>query len=64
MLSIAAGDQVPLTLLVDVVGNAGGVLFWHIVRDVPNEKVGVLFGVTVMSSALGVPQTLASGVKI
>jgi hypothetical protein len=27
VLSIEAGDQVPLTPLVDVVGNAGGVLF-------------------------------------
>jgi hypothetical protein len=64
VLSIEAGDQVPLTPLVDVVGNAGGVLFWHMVRDVPNEKVAVLLGVTVTVNGRGIPQVLGSGVKV
>jgi hypothetical protein len=64
VLSIVAGDQVPLTPLADVAGNAGGVAFLHKVRDVPNEKVAVLFGVTVMVSGRGIPQVPAAGVKV
>ena len=64
VLSIEAGDQVPLTPFVDVLGNAGAVLFWHMVRDVPNEKVAVVFGVTVVVTVTGIPQVPAAGVKV
>ena len=64
VLSIVAGDQVPLTPLSDVLGNAGAVAFLHNVRDVPNEKVGIVFGVTVMLTFTGMPQVPASGVKV
>ena len=64
VLSIVAGDQVPLTPLSDVLGNAGAVAFLHNVRDVPNEKVATTFGITTVVSLNGTPQVLGSGVKV
>ena len=51
-------------LLVEVLGNAGTLAFWQIVRDVPNEKVAATFGITVTLSVTGIPQVPAAGVKV
>ena len=47
VLSTVDGLQVPVTLLLDVVGNVGTAAPLHIVIEVPNANVGVAFGVTV-----------------
>lgn len=62
--SITAGDHVPVMPLADVLGNTGTVPFWHIVREVPNEKVALTFGITTMLSVTGMPQVPAAGVKV
>ena len=49
---IVAGDHVPVIPLVDVVGNAGAVPFWHSGPIEP--KVGVMLVVIVISIATAV----------
>lgn len=62
--STTAGDQVPVMPLVDVLGNTGTAPFWQIVRDVPNVKLAISFGITMVVSVTGIPQVLAAGVKV
>ena len=57
-----AGDQVPVMLLVDVVGNAGIVAPLQYGPNAAN--VGVTFGVIVIVSVVVVAQRPAVGVKV
>ena len=62
--STTAGDQVPVMLLVSVLGNTGTVPLLQMVRDVPNGKPAVLIGITVVVRVTGVPQVPAAGVNV
>ena len=57
-----AGDQVPVIPLFDVVGNADNAAPLQI--GVTAVKVGVTFGVTVISSVVVVAHCPAVGVKV
>ncbi len=58
----SAGDQVPVMLFVDVVGNAASGAPEQIGATAAN--VGVTFGVTVMVNVVGVAHSVAAGVKV
>jgi hypothetical protein len=58
-----AGFQVPVMLLLDVVGSAGTVPPLHIVSDEPKLKVGVMFGFTVTFFVTVKPHSPGVGVK-
>jgi hypothetical protein len=62
--STTAGDQVPVMPLADVLGNSGTAPFRQMVRDVPNGKLAVTFGITTVVSVTGIPQVPAAGVKV
>src|SRR5690242_688443 len=64
VVSITAGDHVPVMPLSDVLGNTGTVPFRQIVRDVPNGKEATTLGITTVVSLNGIPQVLGSGVKV
>lgn len=59
---IVAGVQVPLIPLRDVVGNAGGVEFWH--NGPIRLKVGPTCDVTTTVMVAEVPHCPAAGVKV
>ena len=59
---IVAGLQVPLIPLSDVVGNAGGVEFWH--NGPITLKVGPVCDVTTTVMVAEVPHCPAPGVKV
>ena len=59
---LSAGDQVPVILLLDVVGNADKVAPEQIGATAVN--VGVMFGLTVMVSVVVVAHCPAVGVKV
>ena len=59
---IVAGLHVPVMPLVDVVGNAGAVLFWQIGAKVLN--VGVICGLMVMLNDPFIAHWPALGVKV
>ncbi len=58
----SAGDQVPVMLFVDVVGNAASAAPEQIGATAAN--VGVTFGVTVMVNVVVVAHSVAAGVKV
>ena len=58
------GFQLPVTPLVDVVGNDGTVPFAHITRLVPKVKTGVTIGLTVTLKVVGVAHCPALGVNV
>ena len=62
MLLTTAGDQAPVIPLSDVTGNTGAAVPEQIGEMA--AKVGVTFGVTVISIVVGVAHCPASGVKI
>ena len=59
---IVAGDHVPVILLVEVVCNAGAVLFWHSGPICAN--VGVIELVTTISIVAVEAHRPAAGVKV
>jgi hypothetical protein len=59
---ITAGLQVPVIPLLDVVGNAGAVLFWH--NGPICVNVGVICDVITTSIVAVVPHWPAPGVKV
>ena len=59
---IVAGLHVPVIPLVDVVGNAGAVLFWH--NGPIAANVGVICGLIVTLSDAVVAHCPAAGVKV
>jgi hypothetical protein len=59
---IVEGFQVPVNPLFDVVGKAGGALFWH--RNPIAVNVGVTCAVTSMVIVEVVPHCPAEGVKV
>lgn len=59
-----AGFHVPVTPLVDVVGNDGTVPFAHIARLDPKLKTGVTIGLTVTLKVVGVAHTPEVGVNV
>ena len=63
MLAVA-GFQVPVTPLVDVVGNDGTVPLAQIVRLAPKLKTGVTIGLTVTLNVVGVAHRPAVGVNV
>jgi len=62
VLLTTAGDQVPVMPLIDVVGNTGAAVPEQI--GAMAAKVGVTFGVTVISIVVGIAHWPASGVKV
>ena len=64
MLLTVDGLQVPVILLLDVVGNAGTVPPEQIVNVVPKLNVGVMFGLTVTVKVAGTAHCPAVGVKV
>lgn len=50
--------------LADVLGNTGTVPFRQMIRDVPNGKLAITFGITTVVSVTGMPQVPAAGVKV
>ena len=64
VLLTVAGLHVPVTPLLDVVGNAGTVPPLQIVSVVPKLKVGTVFGTTVTVKVVVVPHSPAFGVKV
>ncbi len=56
------GFHVPVMPLFDVVGNAGGVAFWH--REPICVKVGVTFALTTMLIVAVVAHCPAVGVNV
>lgn len=63
-LSVIAGFHVPVIPFDDVVGRTGSVPPAHIVSEVPNAKVGVIFGVTVTANVAGNAHKPAVGVNV
>ena len=59
---ITAGLQVPVILLLDVVGSTGAVLFWH--NGPICVNTGVTFGLTVTINVAVVAHWPAAGVKV
>ncbi len=64
VLLTGAGLQVPVMLLVDVVGNAGTVPPLQILNVVPKLNVGVIFGLTVTVNVVGNAHCPAVGVNV
>lgn len=62
--STTAGDQVPVMPLSLVLGNTGTVPLRQMVREVPNGKLAVTLGITIVVSVTGIPQVPAAGVKV
>jgi hypothetical protein len=62
--STTAGLQVPVIPFNDVLGNVGTVPLPQMVRDVPNEKTGTVFRVTVMVIVVISPQLPGVGVNV
>ena len=58
------GDQDPVIPFVDVAGKAGTVPPSQIVSDVPKEKTGVMFGLTVTEKLVVVAHCPADGVNV
>ena len=63
-LSTVVGDQVPVILLLDVVGKAGTVPPAQIVSEVPKSNVGVMFGATVTVNVVLVAHCPPEGVNV
>jgi hypothetical protein len=63
-LSTTEGLHVPLTPLVDVLGNVGTVPLPHITRLVPKGNVGVVLGVTVTVIVVTIPHCPVVGVNV
>jgi hypothetical protein len=63
-LLTVAGLQVPVILLVEVVGNVGVVPPLQIVKEVPKLKSGVIFGFTVTVKVVPLAHWPAFGVKV
>ena len=63
-MSIVAGFQVPVILLVDVLGSTGTVAPAQIVNAVPKLKVGVMFGFTVTVKVVVVAHNPVVGVNV
>ena len=59
---IIAGLQVPVILLLDVVGSAGAVLFWH--NGPIGVKAGVIWLLITISMVTGAAHWPASGVNV
>lgn len=64
LLLITAGLQLPLTPLLDTEGRVGTAPPAQMVRALPNEKVGVVFAVTVTVKAVLLAHWPAAGVKV
>ena len=64
VLLTVAGLQVPVILLVDVVGNAGTVPPEQIANAVPKLNVGMMFGLTVTVNVVGNAHCPAVGVNV
>ena len=63
-MSTVEGLHVPVILLPDVVGKTGTVAPAHIVSEVPNVNVGVMFGVTVTVNVAGITHPPEAGVNV
>ena len=63
-LLTTAGDHVPVTPFVDVVGNSGTVLPEQAESDVPNANTGTSLGLIVTKTFVGVAHRPAVGVKV
>ena len=64
VLLIVAGLHVPVMLLLDVVGNAGGVAPLQILNVAPKLNVGVSIGFTVTLTVTGSAHNPAVGVNV
>jgi hypothetical protein len=62
--STTAGLQVPVMPFNDVLGNVGTVPLPQIVRPVPNENTGTVFGITTTTTVVGKAQLPGVGVKV
>jgi hypothetical protein len=62
-LSTTAGVQIPVIPFVEVPGNTGTIPPSQIVSKIPKLNVGVMLGLTVTVSAVGVAHCPASGVN-
>ena len=63
-MSTDEGFHVPVTPLVDVVGNAGTAPPAQIVSEVPKANAGVALGLTVTVNVAGKAHCPASGVNV
>lgn len=63
-MSTMAGFHVPVIPLVETVGKTGGVLFIQTDWEFPNEKVGVIMGLTVTVTVTGGAQGSEAGVNV
>lgn len=64
LLSMTAGDQVPATPLLDVVGRDGAEVPAQMLNDVPKLNTGVAFGLTVIVKETGVAHGAPVGVNV
>ena len=65
VVTIVAGDHVPLMPLVDTSGNVAGAAFWQYSKVDANAKVGVGLLLTVtLTVTVPVAHSPASGVKV
>ena len=65
MVTIVAGDHVPLMPLFDTSGKVTGVAFWQYSKVDVNAKVGVIFLTTVtLTVTVPVAHSPASGVNV
>ena len=62
-MSIAAGLQLPVIPLADVVGKEGGVLPLQTDKEVPKLKAGVTIGLTVTEIAAVIEHSPGAGVN-
>jgi len=63
-LSTVAGFHVPVIPLSDVLGSVGTLLPAQMVREVPNGKLGVIYGFTVTVNVTGRAHKPGVGVKV
>ena len=63
-MSIVDGLHVPVIALSEVVANVGTVPPAHIVKEVPNANVGVMFGFTVTVNVVGITHPPDVGVNV
>ena len=64
VLLTVAGFHVPVTPLLDVVGNTGAVLLAQILAVAPKLKVGVTIGLTVTVNVVGTAHKPVVGVNV
>ena len=62
--STTAGAHMPVMPLVDMFDKTGTDPLVQIEMDVPNGKVAITFGITVMEAVTGTPQVPAAGVNV